>query len=144
MSKPFTPDQFTATKYDTAEAKAKAANDLASFVERGMPEKGWRKGIYYTLHLHLFGHIAHYDQWGFFGTWFSTPEQRADWIEYALKGGWVGLGIGDPAYTWSDVELAFTSWLRDSGLSERFAREASDTIETRERAQLAALKARYE
>lgn len=146
MSKPFSASQFTATQWDSAEAKAKAANDLASFVERGMPEKGWRKGIYHTLYQHLFSHIAHYDQFGFFDTWFRTAEQRAEWAEYVLRGGAFGYAgrSGDPAFTWSDVEAAFIEWFRDSGLPERFEREARDTVETRERAQLAALKARYE
>ena len=141
----FTASQFTATEFDTAADKAKAANDLASFVKRGMPESGWRKGIYHTLYQHLFGHIAHYDQFGFYGEWFSTPEQRAEWIEYVLGGGMFGRGnfYGDPRYTWVDVERAFTEWLEDSGLPDRFRREAENTVETRERAQLAQLKEKY-
>lgn len=142
MSKPFSPSQFTATKFDTAEQKAKAANDLASFVERGMPAKGWRKGIYHTLEGHMFGHIAHYNMFGFFDTWFRTPEQRADWIRYALGGGVYGVN-GSPAHTWCDVEQAFIEWLSGTDLPDRFAREASDTVEARERAQLAALEAKY-
>lgn len=145
MSKPFSASQFTATKWDTAEDKAKAANALASFVERGMPERGWRKGIYHTLYQHLFGHIAHYDMYGFFSTWFSTPEQRAEWAEYVANGGMYGRhGVGDPAFTWSDVEVAFAAWMDSSGLIARFIREGNESIEARERAALAALKAKYE
>lgn len=146
MSKPFVASQFTATKWDSAADKAKAANDLASFVERGMPAKGWRKGIYHTLYQHLFSHIAHYNQFGFYDTWFRTPQQRAEWIDYVLGGGAFGYAgrSGDPAFTWSDVEHAFMVWLAESPHPERFRREANESTEARERGVLAALKAKYE
>lgn len=144
FTKPFVASQFTATKFDTAAEKAKRANELAVFVQAGMPESRFTKiGVYHTLYQHLFGHIAHYDQWGFFGTWFSTPEQRAEWIEYALRGGMMGAFYGDPAYTWVDVERAFVEWLDGTDLPDRFRREANGTVEARERAQLAALQEKY-
>lgn len=142
MTKPFSAERFTATQWDSADDKAKAANALAAFVEAGMPESRFTKSVYHTLYQHMFSHIAHFDRYGFFATWFSTAEQRAEWIAYALRGGIFG-SVGDPAFTWSDVEAAFTEWLGDSDLPGRFEREARDTVETRERAQLAALEAKY-
>src|SRR5262245_40714234 len=52
--------QFVATRFDSAEAKAKAANALASFVEGGFEARRFTKAVYNALYLHLFGHIAHF------------------------------------------------------------------------------------
>jgi hypothetical protein len=38
-----------------------------------MPRKLWTKQLYDTLHLHLFHHIAHFNQAGFYAEWFETP-----------------------------------------------------------------------
>ena len=141
---PFRPDQFTATAFDTAEDKAKAANALASFVDAGMPySKFSNAGVYHTLYQHMFSHIAHYDRDGFYDEWFSTPEARSRWIDYALNFGPWGYSIGDPGYTWADVEVAFVTWLNDSGIPHRVHREAEATVERRELGVLAALKEKY-
>lgn len=141
---PFRADQFTPTAFDTAEDKAKAANALASFVDAGMPYSKFSKaGVYHTLYQHMYGHIAHYNRDGFFDVWFSTPEKRAEWVQYAARGGMYGYYAGSPAHTWCDVEEAFTNWLVDNGYVDRFTREGEASTETRERGVLAALKEKY-
>lgn len=144
LVQPFTAAQFTATKFDSAEEKAKRANQLAVFIQAGMPASRFTKnGVYHTLYQHMFGHIAHYNESGFFSEWFSTPAQRAEWIRYALNCGWYGHPVGNPAFTWVDVETAIIEWLTDTDMLTRFEREANEAVETRERAQLAALQEKY-
>lgn len=118
----FTASQFVATKFDTAEAKARAANALASFVESGFEVRRFTKTVYNALYLHLFGHIAHYNQSGFYGEWFSTVEDQIRWCQRVLE--WVP--CGDPKFTWVDVERAFKKWLKDSKTLPRLRAQADD------------------
>jgi hypothetical protein len=108
----FSADQFVPTKFSSAEDKAKAANRLVRFIERGFPATAWNKPLYNSLYLHLFGHIAHYDAAGFWAEWFSTPERQARWLEYAVE----SPRYGDPAFTWVDVETAVAEWIEQRGL----------------------------
>ena len=55
----FQPDEFTATKWDTAEVKAKFANDLCRFMAADFKESLFTKALYQRLSM-CFGHIAHY------------------------------------------------------------------------------------
>lgn len=61
---PFVAEQFTATKWASAEEKARWANAMRSWIQRGFPEKGWRKGLYEHLH-NMYCHIAHTNMHGF-------------------------------------------------------------------------------
>jgi len=45
--------------------------------------------------------------------------RQLEWLKYALKGGWTGF-VGSPADTWSDVEQAFSAWIREQGLVEKY------------------------
>ena len=126
---PFCSNQFTTTKYDSAEAKAKWANAMASWVERGFPENGWRKSLYIPLSRHLYGHIAHYNQYGFYAQWFDDIQRQLAWLEYVARGGIYGGVISDPAHTWSDVEQAFSVWVRKSGLLARYRQLCAADIE---------------
>jgi hypothetical protein len=108
----FNASQFGATNFTTAEAKAGAANALASFVECGFEERRFTKAVYNALYLHLFGHIAHYNRNGFYGEWFSTVEDRIRWCQRVLD--WVP--YGEPEHTWVDVERAFKKWLKNRNI----------------------------
>jgi hypothetical protein len=144
MSKkaPFCAEQFTATRWDSAQEKAKWANAMASWAERGFPKEGWRKGLYQQLHTHMYGHIAHYDQYGFYCEWFDGIHRQLEWLKYAASSGPFG-SVGDPAYCWCDVERAFSVWVRQSGLIEHYQQLCAKDIEAKERAQLATLQAKY-
>ena len=137
-------ERFTATKWATAEDKAKGLSALVSFVEAGFPESKFTRRIYEALYLHMLGHIAHYDQAGFFREWFSTPERQLRWLQYVAKGGAYGIGgSGDPTSTWSDVETALVEWVRASGLMHRYEGIVEGRTRSRELAQLAYLEAKY-
>jgi len=141
--KPFNVEQFTATKWATAADKAKWANDMASWVSRGFPVSGWRKGLYDRLHVNLYGHIAEFNMGCFYDVWFANSYKQLSWMKYVLQGGHFGI-FGDPDCTWSDVERAFQTWLKESGLVEKQQESCSELTKQRELAQLAALKAKYE
>jgi hypothetical protein len=139
---PFCAAQFTATHWDSAQDKAKWANAMALWAKRGFPRNGWRKGLYGPL-THMYGHIAHFNQDGFYEVWFADIHCRLRWLQYAARGGAFAGGAGDPAYTWSDVEQALRVWIRNSGLIAHYQQICSQDIEAKERAQLAYLQRKY-
>ena len=57
----FQADEFTATKWDNSEVKAKFANDLCRFIAADFKESLFTKALYQRLSMCL-GHIAHYNQ----------------------------------------------------------------------------------
>jgi len=139
----FEAEQFTATKFASAEDKAKGLSALVSFIQAGFPESKFTRRVYDVLHLHMFGHIAHYNQAGFYAEWFASPESQLEWLRYAARGGAFGAGMGDPAHTWSDVETVLVEWVRASGLVHRYEGIVEGQTRSRELAQLAYLQAKY-
>jgi hypothetical protein len=135
----FTADQFTPTKFDTAEQKAKFANHFVHFVESDFREMLFELWFYRKLS-NCFQHIAHYNRDGFYETWFSTTEKRLDFLANAER----GPAYGDPAWTYSDVERVLSKWVRDTNICNKYANLAYDQKQTLERAELARLKAKYE
>lgn len=135
----FSAFEFTATAFDTAEDKAKFANHFVRFVEADFPASIFPKWFYTRLSM-TFGHIAHYDISGFYGTWFANDRTKHEFLTHELRSG----GWGDPAYTYVDVERALKGWIIKSGLVETYAAKISAATEKAERATLAALKAKYE
>ena len=95
----FSPEQFTATKFTTAEQKAKFANHFVRFVDAGFPKTLFVKWFYNELR-NCFGHIAHFDINGFYEEWFSSTQRKLDFIKNVLN----HTSYGDPAHTFSDVE----------------------------------------
>ena len=87
---------------------------LAEFKEyavAGFPWCGFRESLYQPL-TNMFGHIAHYNNRGFWTTWFSTPGYQQQWLIRVQN--WKV--YGDPRYCWSDVETDLRDWVRDSGI----------------------------
>src|SRR5205823_4948173 len=97
---------------------------------------------YNGLHLHMYSHIAEYNQHGFYHSWFDGMYQQLKWLSYAAKGGPFRC-VGDPSYTWSDVEIAFTAWIHSSGLVEQYETRCACDTEQRERALLKTLQEKY-
>ena len=145
-------DEFTATEHDTAEEKAMAANALVRFIEAECPREKFTQRLYSHLHLHLFGHIAHFDRSGFWHVWFRDAAARVRFLENALApiiqapeyGVSIAVGHqGDPAHCWSDVERWFAAWITTTGALDRARAERDHVFEQRERAELARLTAKY-
>ncbi len=117
---------FTATKWNTAEDKARMANKLTRFILNGFPQGSFTKDMYKRLST-MFGHIAEYNISGFYSVWFETDAACLRWTENVTRGGLLGLVVGDPAWTWSDVEKAIQRWMAENHIVEQIR-----TIQTTE------------
>lgn len=104
-----TPADCTATQWATAKAKADAGNRVLAFIENGLHSDAFTADLYRTCSQHLFGHIAHFNRSGFADVWFTTPEDKTAFIRHAVNAS----GLGDPAWTWSDVEQHLQRTLAD-------------------------------
>ena len=123
-------EDFTPTKWATAEEKAKTANKLTRFILGGFQQASFTKGMYQRLS-NMFGHIAHYDINGFYNTWFIDSKSCRDWAEH-VTGSWLS-GIGDPKFTWSDVERSLIQWMQDNQIAEQLDELYQLDIEQNER-----------
>lgn len=103
----FTADMFVPTQWSTAEDKAKFANHFMRFVEKGCPSTLFHKWFYIRLSM-TFGHIAHFNQYGFYETWFGSRYHQKQFIDHTIR----AYVCGDPRYTYSDVEVALQRHLR--------------------------------
>lgn len=135
--------RFTQTPWATPKDKLLAITQLIKFIESGCGATKFTKRAYDMLYLHCFGHIAHYNRSGFYYTWFSTPEQRAEWVVYVRRGGAFGLHDERRTDLWGDVERALLAWLDESGFGDYLIQAGSDNTERRERELLAKLQDKY-
>lgn len=136
----FTAKDFTNTKFATAEAKAKWANKLTKFILGGFQRHSFKKEIYKQLHL-MFGHCAEYDLSGFYFTWFEDTYKCLHWVE-TVTTTWLA-GIGQPQFTWSDVETKVIQWIRGNNIQDQIAGYLQAETEQRESAILKILQDRY-
>lgn len=97
---------YTATQFSTAEDKQKFENQFKKFVSNGFRKSHFPKWFYERLSM-CFGNIAHYNQSGFYSTYFEDSEGFTQFIDNCVDYGC----YGDPAYTYSDVEKVLKSWL---------------------------------
>lgn len=139
MNKTFIAAQFTPTKWDTADDKAFFANRFVAFVKSGFKQSLFSKRFYTRLSM-TFGHIAHYNQLGFWETFFTTPQGKVDFIAQTL--GW-GC-YGDPGFTYCDVEKVLIDWLVENNVLNNVQEEQREEQIASEIALLARLKAKYE
>ena len=136
----FQASDFTATKWATAEDKAKWANKFKKFILSGFQRGCFKKDIYKHLY-QMFGHCAEYDINGFYSTWFDGTYERLHWVE-TVTTTWLA-GIGDPGFTWSDVEIKLVQWIRDNNIQDQIAGYLQAETEQKERATLKVLQDRY-
>ena len=136
----FSATDFTATNFATAEDKAKWANKFIKFILGGFQRTSFKKEIYKQLH-HMFGHCAEYDLNGFYFTWFEDTYKCLHWVE-TVTTTWLA-GIGQPQFTWSDVEIKLVKWIRDNNIHDQVAVYLQAETEQKERATLKVLQDRY-
>jgi hypothetical protein len=101
----FTADRFVSTEFSTAQEKARFCNHFARFVLGGFPRKLFKPAFYRRLS-NIFGHIANYDETGFYEVWFATPAKQRQFVRRVHE--WVP--VGDPSFCWCDVERELKSW----------------------------------
>ena len=136
----FTGKDFTSTNFATAEDKAKWANKFTKFILGGFQRNSFKKEIYKQLH-HMFGHCAEYDLDGFYSTWFEDTYKCLHWVE-TVATTWLA-GIGQPQFTWSDVEIKVIQWIRNHNIHDQIAGYLQAETEHKERATLSILQNRY-
>jgi len=110
----FQMQDFTPTKWASADEKARVANKMTKFILGGFQQGSFNKKMYQHLS-NMFGHIAHYDINGFYFEWFEDTEKCLRWVEN-MTNNWL-VGLGDPRYTWSDVEKALVQWSKDNQIA---------------------------
>jgi hypothetical protein len=133
-------EDFIPTKWSSAEEKAKIANKLTRFILGGFQRSAFTKDIYQQLS-NMFGHIAHYDINGFYETWFADVKSCKEWLEHVTDN-WLS-GMGDPRFTWSDVENVLLQWIKEQHLAEQLENLHRMDIEQKELALLSALQQKY-
>jgi hypothetical protein len=89
----------------------------------------------------MFGHIAHYNINGFYEQWFADLKVCCNWAEH-ITGNWLS-GLGDPRFTWSDVERALIQWVKENQIAEQLDEFYRTDIEQKELALLNALQQKY-
>jgi hypothetical protein len=135
----FTADKFSPTKFEKAEAKVRFAKQFIRFVESDFDLRLFPHWFYTRLAL-TFSHIAHYDQAGFFETFFTNTEDKVKFLKQTLQ----HPCYGDPIFTYSDVEKALQSWLFQQGVLAKFEQRLADEHEASERAELQRLRKKFE
>lgn len=101
-------ETYTPTSCSTAADKAKFLRQFQKFVESDFAPSKFPKWFYNRLSM-TFGHIAHYNKGGFFGTFFESTRDKVEFLRQTL-----GYGCyGDAGFTYCDVERDIQSWLRE-------------------------------
>ncbi|MEO6966691.1 MAG: hypothetical protein ABI076_12485 [Acidobacteriaceae bacterium] len=135
---PFTPDQFTATRFDSAEVKAAFGNHFLHFAHSDFKRSLFTKSFYNRLSM-CFSHIANYNLEGFYGVWFADDESRLNFLHHTLR----FPCYGDPAYTYSDVEREIQCHIRTTSLVRQYELRVDASVRGRELAQLERLQRKY-
>jgi hypothetical protein len=138
MKTVFTPSQFVPTKWNSAEDKAKFANHFVRFVESGFKKSLFQKWFYTRLSM-TFGHIAHYNQGGFWAEFFETTSDQLRFLEQTTQ----CMCHGDPEYTYSDVEKAIRNWLVQTDIVPDLVMKELRERQSSERAEYARLQKIY-
>jgi hypothetical protein len=134
----FEPNQFVATKWSTAEDKAKFANALMKFIANEFPRPAFSKALYQRLS-NTFGHIAHYNRDGYYSVFFERHADKVVFLDQTLR--WPC--YGDPTYTFCDVERAVQRRLRAANVIDVVRMREADATRKRELDALARLQAKY-
>jgi hypothetical protein len=100
-------EKYTPTQWSTSTDKSKFESQFKKFVTGGFKRRDFPKWFYQRL-CGCFGFIAHYDEHQFYETFFTTPKDRRWFIDQTLK----YVVVGDPAWTYSDVEKVLQDWMR--------------------------------
>jgi hypothetical protein len=119
----FTADRFAPTTWEAARKKAQFAKTFIRFVEADFPRRQFTKAFSQRLAL-TFGHVAHFDRFGFFDTFFKTTGGKVRFLRQTLQ--WPC--HGDPAFTYLDVEKALQSWLVQNGILARYERRLAEGV----------------
>lgn len=131
---------FAATPWCSSRRKQQFADRFVKFVEADFAERLFSRGFYNAVS-QIFGHHAHYNAAQFYADFFTTAHGKSRFIDHIAHGAFAGLG--DPSYTWSDVEQAIQEVASERRWAERFQQAAIAEQQILERALLRELASRY-
>ena len=135
---PFSPEDFSATKFSSSADKAEFGNTLLHFVEAGCKRELFTNALYQRLS-NCFAHIAHSDHETFYETWFADEAKRLRFIVHTL----CGRCWPDPAYTFSDVERAVQREIESGGYLARYELQAAVAVHPQDMEMLKRLETKY-
>ena len=138
MTKLFSAKDFTATEFETADAKVKFCEQFVKFVKNDFAKESFPKWFYQRLSM-TFGHIAHYDQNGFYETFFTNTDHIRYFIQKTLN----YPCYGSPAFTYCDAEKVIQTWLRDNKIMEKWQKKLQQETEAKERKEFERLSNKY-
>lgn len=130
--------KYTPTDFSTSADKEKFEKQFKKLVESGFKRSMFPKWFYTRLSM-CFGHIAHYNQEGFYQTWFIDTRWQYEFLEATVK----YPCYGDPAYTYSDVEKVLVAWIEEKKFLHIYGGKLIEEIEAQEVKELARLKNKY-
>jgi len=130
---------YTATKFATAEDKEKFVKDFIKFVEKDFTQSLFTEKFYNRL-MNTFGHIAHYNQLGFWETFFTTTPDKVAFLEQTMN--WPC--YGSPEHTWCDAEREIQNQLREKKILEKWRFTANQELQSAEYAEYKRLKEKFE
>ena len=130
---------FTATKFSSVEDKEKFAKQFKKFVQSDFDYSKFPKWFYNRLSM-CYGMIAHYDQNGFYHTFFTTTQGKVRFLDDVMQ----YPCYGAPDYTFSDVEKYLQQWIKEQGLLEVYRQRFYDERNKQERMEYERLKAKFE
>lgn len=99
-------EKLSPTQWETVTSKVKFGNQFVKFFKSGFSRTQFPKWFYTRLSM-CFGMIAHYDQNGFYKTFFTDDVDKADFVRQILN----YPCYGSPAFTYSDIEKQIQQWL---------------------------------
>ena len=112
--KRFVPSQFTETRWDTANEKAKFVNQFIKFVDSNFDWDFFPRWLYCRL-CTMFGFSSYYDKNGFYMKFFDENEDKLNFFQ-TIKDFEVST---DCVYTYSDVENVIQKWVYENKCCEQ-------------------------
>lgn len=129
---------MTPTQFSTVQDKEKFVAQFKKFVESDFSANKFPKWFYTRLSM-TFGHIAHFNQGGFFDVFFRSNGGKLDFLRRTLK----YECYGSPDYTFSDAEREIQNWIKEGDFEFKYLDLKSAEIEAGERAEYERLKAKF-
>ena len=130
---------YTATKWSTIADKEKFEKQFKKFVFNDFQMKHFPKWFYLRL-TQCFGHIAHYNQAGFYDVFFHNSLGKINFLQQCVE----YPQYGDPECTFVDVEAVLRSWIQQEQFISQYRKQLANEQETRELAEFTRLKLKYE
>jgi hypothetical protein len=130
---------FTPTKWNTAEDKAKFANHLMAFIAADFPGHKFTKAFYEKLS-NCYSFIAHYNRDGFWSTYFTNNAQKLDFLNHIVR----YPCFGGPDFTFCDAERVTSDAIRSIGYVAIYQTKLAQEVEYTERVLLAQLQSKYQ